>query len=140
MLTCFTCGLFIVESCELLKKLKQYCLEDCSKLKIKIFYLIHSIVLTISVGIIWITTFPRPFTIVVGVDSQWESHGRPRHWPIVQTVSHEGGGMILSCSSSHPLPSSLLSSVAGTKTHGPVDEVEHEEHDGEHNKEHIINF
>ena len=34
----------------------------------------------------------------------------------------------------------LLPSVARAQTHRPVDQVEHQEHDREYNKEHIINF
>ena len=32
----------------------------------------------------------------------------------------------------------VSNTMSGAETHGPVDEVEDEEHDWEHNKEHII--
>ena len=86
------------------------------------------------------TALATHLAIVVGVDAKGQNHGRS----IVQAVAHEGGGLVtLSCavSTTHPLPRSVLhGAVTGAETHGPVDEVEHKEHDGEHNKEHIINF
>jgi hypothetical protein len=41
------------------------------------------------------------------------------------------------------LPQLMLSlhiRMSGAETHGPVDQVEHQEHDGEHHKEHIIHL
>ena len=76
--------------------------------------------------------------IVIGVDAQGQSHGRFH--------VEEGGGHLSwihrgACAcSAHLLPASVSCPVSGAEAHGPVDEVEHQEHDGEHNKEHIINF
>jgi hypothetical protein len=41
------------------------------------------------------------------------------------------------------LPHVMLSphiGVTGAETHGPVDEVEHQEHDWEHHQEHIVHL
>ncbi len=35
---------------------------------------------------------------------------------------------------------SLHIRMSGAETHGPVDQVEHQEHDGEHHEEHIIHL
>jgi hypothetical protein len=35
---------------------------------------------------------------------------------------------------------SLHVRVPGAEAHGPVDQVEHQEHDGEHHKEHVVNL
>lgn len=91
-----------------------------------------------------LTALATDLAIVVGVDAKGQTHGGARHGSIVQAVAHEGGGLVLLSSvlsTTHPLPRSVLhGAVAGTKTHGPVDQIEHKKHDGEHNKEHIINF
>ncbi len=41
------------------------------------------------------------------------------------------------------LPQLMLSlhiRMSGAETHGPVDQVEHQEHDGEHHQEHIVHL
>ena len=49
----------------------------------------------------------------------------------------QGGGQ----ASPHPPPWSLgLCAVSGAETHRPVDQVKHQEHDREHNEEHVIHL
>ena len=97
-------------------------------------------ILTIAMSAILTTTNFANFSILakmIGVDAQWQSHGRFH--------VDEGGGHLSCCvpratACAHLLPTSVCGPVPGAEAHGPVDQVEHQEHDREHNKEHIINF
>ena len=97
-------------------------------------------ILTIAMSAILTTTNFANFSILakmIGVYAQWQSHGRFH--------VDEGGGHLPRCvpratACAHLLPTSVCGPVPGAEAHGPVDQVEHQEHDREHNKEHIINF
>ena len=83
-------------------------------------YLVHA-------PTVWVVP-ATALAVVVGVNPERQSH----------VWLHGGGGR--QAWTSHLLPLSALATVAGAEAHRPVDEVEDQEHDGEHHEEHVVHL